>query len=116
MDFCPLKYGCDLCNNINYLVPRVSTYRNTELNTSANDRDILYWVSVIFLKLSNEGLLYILKRIHGPGHAKMCLMSYANNKGADQPAHPHSLISTFIVRCLDSMICILLYSKFQDSS
>ena len=37
-------------------------------------------------------------------------MSYANNKGADQPAHPRSLISTFIVRCLD-MICILAISK-----
>ena len=36
----------------------------------------------------------------------MCLMPYANNKGADQPAHPRSLISTFVVRCLDSMICI----------
>ena len=24
-----------------------------------------------------------------PGHEKMCLISYANNKGADQPAHPH---------------------------
>ena len=39
-------------------------------------------------------------------HAKTCLMSYANNKGADQPAHLRSLISTFFVRCLDSMICI----------
>ena len=28
-------------------------------------------------------------------HEKMCLMSYANNKGADQPAHPRSLISAF---------------------
>ena len=28
-------------------------------------------------------------------------VSYANNKGADQPAHPHSLISTFVVHCLD---------------
>ena len=37
----------------------------------------------------------------------MCLMPYANNKGADQPAHPRSLISTFVVRCLDSMICTL---------
>ena len=26
---------------------------------------------------------------------------YANNKGADQPAHPHSLICNFDVRCLD---------------
>ena len=41
-----------------------------------------------------------------PGHEKMCLMSYANNKGADQPAHPRSLISAFVVRCLDSMITL----------
>ena len=27
-----------------------------------------------------------------PGHEKMCLVSYANNKGTDQPAHPRSLI------------------------
>ena len=31
-------------------------------------------------------------------------MPYANNKGADQPAHLHSLISAFVVRCLDSTI------------
>ena len=30
--------------------------------------------------------------------------SYANNKGADQPAHPRSLISAFIVRCIGSII------------
>ena len=46
-----------------------------------------------------------------PGHAKMFLMPYANNTGADQPAHPRSLISTFVVRCLDSMICILAIYK-----
>ena len=34
----------------------------------------------------------------------MCLMTYANNKGADQPAHPRSLISTFVVRCQDSIM------------
>ena len=41
-----------------------------------------------------------------PGHEKMCLMSYANNKGADQPAHPRSLVSAFAVRCLDSIISL----------
>ena len=41
-----------------------------------------------------------------PGHEKMCLMSYANNKGADQPAHPRSLISAFVVRCLISIISL----------
>ena len=29
-------------------------------------------------------------------HEKTCLMPYANNKGADQPAHPRSLISAFV--------------------
>ena len=54
--------------------------------------------------------------VYGPGHAKTCLMPYVHNKGADQPAHPHSLISTFVVRCLDSMFTYLLYPKFQDST
>ena len=40
-------------------------------------------------------------------------MPYANNKGADQPAHPHSLISTFVVCCLDSIIS--LASIFANS-
>ena len=48
---------------------------------------------------------------YGPGHVKTCLMPYVNNKDADQPAHPHSLISTFVVRCLGSMICVLAISK-----
>ena len=42
-------------------------------------------------------------KINGPGHAKTCLMPYANNKGADQPAHPRSLISAFVVRSLNSI-------------
>ena len=43
----------------------------------------------------------------------MGLIAYANNKGADQPAHPHSLISTFVVCCLDSIIPILAKSKIS---
>ena len=48
-----------------------------------------------------------------PGHEKMCLMSYANNKGADQPAHLGSLISTFVVRCLDSIISLDSIAKIS---
>ena len=51
-----------------------------------------------------------------PGHEKMCLMSYANNKGADQPAHPRSLISAIVVRCLDSIIPLDSMTKIEDSS
>ena len=38
-------------------------------------------------------------------------MPYANNKGADQSAHPHSLISAFLVHCLDSIIPLLVIAK-----
>ena len=34
-------------------------------------------------------------------------MSYANNIGADQPAHPRSLISAFVVHCLDSVMSLV---------
>ena len=50
----------------------------------------------------------------GQAMRKMHLMPYANNKSADQPAHPCILINTFIVRCLDSMICILAISKVSS--
>ena len=42
-------------------------------------------------------------------------MTYANNKGADQPAHPRSLVSTFLVRCLDSIIHIVSISELSSS-
>ena len=43
-------------------------------------------------------------------------MTYANNKGADQTTHPCNLNSTFVVRCLGSMICILGLSKVSRFS
>ena len=49
-----------------------------------------------------------------PGHEKTCLMSYANNKGADQPAHPRSLISAFVVRCLDSVMSLVSVTKISS--
>ena len=45
-------------------------------------------------------------------------MPYANNKGADQPAHLHSLISAFVVCCLGIIIPVLAkYNlSFHNSS
>ena len=50
-----------------------------------------------------------------PCHEKTCFMlyGYANNKDADQPAHPRSPISVFAVCCLDSIIPILDISKIS---
>ena len=39
--------------------------------------------------------------------------SCANNQGADQPAHPRSLISTFVIRFLESVISEHVTSKFS---
>ena len=53
-------------------------------------------------------------RIVELGHEKMCLMSYANNKGADQPAHPRSLISAFVVQCLVSVMSLVSVTKISS--
>ena len=44
----------------------------------------------------------------------MCLIAYANNKGADQPAHPRSLISAFVVRWLDSAMSLVSVTKIAS--
>ena len=62
------------------------------------------------------GDAHIFCHIIGPGHAKTCLVPHANNKGADQHAHPCSLISTFVVLCLDSttpLVVIFEISRLQ---
>ena len=42
------------------------------------------------------------------------VLPYANKKGADQPAQPRSLISAFIIRCLDSIIPLVSISKISS--
>ena len=42
-----------------------------------------------------------------PRREKTCLREFANNTGADQPAHPRSVISDFIIFILESIICKL---------
>ena len=41
-------------------------------------------------------------------------MPYANNKGADQPAHSRSLISAFVVHCLDSITPLVSISEISS--
>ena len=45
--------------------------------------------------------------IIGPQREKTLLRRFANNTGADQPAHPRSLISAFVIRFVESIICYL---------
>ena len=49
--------------------------------------------------------------LKGPRREKTCLQRFANNKGADQPVHPHSLISALVIRCLETIISKLATSE-----
>ena len=60
------------------------------------------------LTIFNLSRLCTMKRNpYGPRREKTCLRGFLNNTGADQPAHPRSLISAFVVRFLESSICLL---------
>ena len=48
-------------------------------------------------------------------HMKICFMPYDNKKVADQTMHVHSLISTFIVCCLVSIMPILFLNRKHTS-
>ena len=67
----------------------------------------MLYMYLVQIQTVNHSIASLLSEfVYEPGHEKMCLMSYANNKGADKPAHPRSLISAFIVRCLDTIISL----------
>ena len=42
---------------------------------------------------------------YGPRREKTCPRGVANNTGADQPVHPRSLISAFVIRFSESIMC-----------
>ena len=53
-------------------------------------------------------------RTVGPQREKTRFRGFANNKGADQPAHPHSLISAFSIRLLETIISKLARAKITN--
>ena len=51
------------------------------------------------------------KPVLGNGGGGLC---FANSKGADQPAHPRSLISTFVINLLKSISCLCFKQNFNS--
>ena len=62
--------------------------------------------------LHNFPLFYLLGNIWATSWENL-FMPYANNKGADQSAHPRNQISAFVVRCLDSIIRLVSISEIS---
>ena len=55
-----------------------------------------------------------LREPYGPGREKTCLQRFANNQGADQPAHSRSLISAFVICLLKSIVSRLSTSEISN--
>ena len=49
----------------------------------------------------------------GPRREKTCLPGFANNKSADQAAHPRQLISAFVICLLESIISKIATSEIS---
>ena len=60
-------------------------------------------------------VLNVHKALHGPWREKTCLWGFANNTGSDQPVHPLSLTSAFVIHkvLLASIIPRLDLSKIS---
>ena len=56
--------------------------------------------------LVSQNVLYNMSHV-----IRKPVIPYANNKGVDQPAHPRSLISTFVVHSLDSILSLVSVSE-----
>ena len=88
------------CTGITFQDSIPSFENSLELDQLVSDQDP-HW---IFTNILNP---------YGPRHEKTCLRRFANNKGADQPAHPLSLISAFVIHCLESTISKLTTSEIS---
>ena len=86
----------------------------TRLNAFFREGDISYvssygvYVSQLLnlvIATKKEDSVHVYTLQYGPRREKTCLRGFANNTGADQPAHPRSLISAFVIRLMESIIC-----------
>ena len=78
-------------------------YTNTRTNIEGECFDFIFSVF--------NTLFFILKATWATSGENL-FIPYANNKGA----HPHSLISAFVVRCLDSIIPLLAIADISRPS
>ena len=75
--------------------------------TEKESKQIRSYTGEVVLKCSlSHGLAQLFKACIVMSK-ETCLRGVANNKGAEQPAHPRSLIRAFVIRFLESIICEL---------
>ena len=63
---------------------------------------------------TDAGSSPILRWAKKPLHGENLFTRYANNKGTDQPAHLRSLISAFVVCCVNSTIPLVSITEISS--
>ena len=67
-----------------------------------------------FFHPCNKSIFVISKHTsYGPQGEKTCLQWFANNTHTDQPAHPCSLISAFVICYMESIVCKLVTGEIS---
>ena len=83
-----------------------------------NNQILLQFMKVNFATILDELVVWEKRQITfliWAATRENLFLPFENNKGADQPAHPRSLISTFVVRSLDSIIPLDSISEISKS-
>ena len=70
-------------------------------------RHFLHWPITLKFQMNMQNKKFLPWEYVWASSWENLFMPYANNKSADQPAHPHSLISAFVIHCLDSIISLV---------
>ena len=73
-------------------------FYSSDLTTQVRGNQVNSWLSISLSVLEYELYVFALVLVYEPGHEKMCLMSYANNKGADQPAQSDQRLCCSLLR------------------
>ena len=77
------------------------------------DCSVAEYIGQLRSHIDFEVFCYFHRTIYGPRRKKTWLQGFGNNTGADQPAHPRSLISAFVIRVLERTISRLATSKIS---
>ena len=86
---------------IEHLDSHIDQFNTNTLTVSDIGYLLIKYSSYLFIFILTAPMaisLIIFQRLMIGLVAKKSLLVFANNKGADQPAHSHSLISAFVIR------------------
>ena len=94
-------------DHVNYGENVTSRFQRYLLNALDTPTGFTAYLDHTVEHLGIDQTIIFIRALFGPRREKTCLRWFANNIGADQPAHPRSLISAFVIRFLERIICKL---------